>query len=435
VLRHPGRVPLVTDSHQRRRAERLYQVDIRRNLNRNFFVHLLHGMLGQTGFRLLNAPTFLPAYLLLLSGSDVAVGIGLALQALGMAITPLLGATLIEHRARVLPMGFITGGAMRLSVLGIAVSGLLLPPTYALWAIFFWLTLFGLFQGMQGVIFNYLMSKVIPVSKRGRLTGMRNFLAGITSAGVAIAGGAWFLGENPGISGYSYTFILAFVLTTCGLASLAFMKEPAPPTLRSRLSLTQRLREIPALLRGDRAFTRYFLARALATTGRMALPFYILFAGASIELSGANLGILTVAFTLAGTVSNLLWGSMADRTGFRLVFLLSIGLWVVSTLLLIVSSGLLMTGIVFIGIGAAVQGFQNASMNLTLEFGHRDDLPVRIAIANSASELAGTAGPLVGGAIAALFGYTALFYTSVAFLIAGGVMVAFMVPEPRYRRR
>lgn len=425
----------VTDSHQRRRAERLYQVDIRRNLNRNFFVHLLHGMLGQTGFRLLNAPTFLPAYLLLLSGSDVAVGIGLALQALGMAITPLLGATLIEHRARVLPMGFITGGAMRLSVLGIAVSGLLLPPTYALWAIFFWLTLFGLFQGMQGVIFNYLMSKVIPVSKRGRLTGMRNFLAGITSAGVAIAGGAWFLGENPGISGYSYTFVLAFVLTTCGLASLAFMKEPAPPTLRSRLSLTQRLSEIPALLRGDRAFTRYFLARALATTGRMALPFYILYAGASIELSGANLGILTVAFTLAGTVSNLLWGSMADRTGFRLVFLLSIGLWVVSTLLLIVSSGLLMTGIVFVGIGAAVQGFQNASMNLTLEFGHRDDLPVRIAIANSASELAGTAGPLVGGAIAALFGYTALFYTSVAFLIAGGVMVAFMVPEPRYRRR
>lgn len=423
----------MTDAHQRRRAERLYQIDIRRNLNRNFFVHLLHGMLGQTGFRLLNAPTFLPAYLLLLSGSDVAVGIGLALQALGMAITPLLGASLIEHRPRVLPIGFITGGAMRLSVLGIALSGLLLPPTYALWAIFFWLTLFGLFQGMQGVIFNYLMSKVIPVSKRGRLTGMRNFLAGITSAGVALAGGAWFLGEDPQISGYSYTFVLAFVLTTCGLASLAFMKEPAPPTLRGRLSLTERLREIPALLRGDRAFTRYFLARALATTGRMALPFYILFAGASIELSGANLGILTVAFTLAGTVSNLLWGSMADRTGFRLVFLLSIALWVISTLLLIASAGLLMTTIVFVGIGAAVQGFQNASMNLTLEFGHRDDLPVRIAIANSASELAGTAGPLVGGAIAALFGYTVLFFTSVAFLVAGGLMVAFMVPEPRHR--
>jgi MFS family permease len=424
----------VSEDHQQRRAERLYQVEIRRNLNRNFVVHLLHGMLGQTGFRLLNAPTFLPAYLLLLSGSDVAVGIGLALQALGMAITPLLGATIIEHRSRVLPMGFVTGGAMRLSVLGIALSGLVLAPVHALWAIFVWLTLFGLFQGMQGVIFNYLMSKVIPVSKRGRLTGLRNFLAGITSAGVAIAGGAWFLGEDPDIAGYSYTFVLAFVLTTCGLLSLAFMKEPMPPTLRRRSSVGARLREIPALLRADRAFTRYVTARALATAGRMALPFYILFAGTSIELTGGNLGILTVAFTLAGTVSNLLWGAMADRTGFRLVYLLSVGLWVLTTVLLIFSSGLLMTTLVFIGIGAAVQGFQNASMNLTLEFGHRDDLPVRIAIANSVSETAGTIGPLAGGAIAALFGYQVLFFTSVAFLIAGGVMVALQVPEPRHRK-
>jgi len=141
-----------------------------------------------------------------------------------------------------------------------------------------------------------------------------------------------------------------------------------------------------------------------------------------------------VAFTLAGTVSNLAWGNIADRRGFRLVFLLSIALWVLSTLVLLVSSGLVMMCVVFVGIGAAVQGFQHASMNLTLEFGHRDDLPIRIAIANSTSELAGTIGPLAGGAIAAGFGYPVLFVTSVAFLVAGGVMVALLVPEPRHRR-
>jgi MFS family permease len=424
----------VTTTHRARRAERLYQVEIRRNLTRNFVVHLIHGMLGQTGFRLLNAPTFLPAYLLLLSGSDVAVGVALALQALGMAVTPLLGATLIEHRPRVLPMGFITGGAMRLSVLGIALSGLLLPPQQALLAIFAWLTLFGLFQGMQGVIFNVLMAKVIPVSKRGRLTGLRNFLAGITAAAVAAAGGAVFLGDVPDAAGYSYTFILAFVLTTCGLLALAFTREPVPPTLRPRSTVGRRLRELPALLRADRAFSRYVAARSLATAGRMALPFYILYAGASMALTGANLGILTVAFTLAATVSNLLWGNLADRYGFRLVCLLSIGLWIVATLVLIISDGLTMTALVFVGIGSAVQGFQHASMNLTLEFGHRDDLPVRIAIANSTSEFAGTLGPLLGGAIAAAFGYPVLFLVSVAFLAAGGLMIALLVPEPRHRR-
>jgi MFS family permease len=425
----------VSDEPSRRRAERRYQIEVRRHLNRNFVVHLLHGMLGQTGFRLLNAPTFLPAYVLLLSGSSFAVGVALALQALGMTLTPLLGATLIEHRRRVLPIGLATGAAMRFCVLGIALSGFLLEPHHALWAIFGWLTLFGLFQGMQGVIFNFLMSKVIPVSKRGRLTGLRNFLAGIISAGVALAGGKLIVGDDPDPTGYSWTFVLAFVLTMSGLVALVFTREPEPPEVRPRFGLIARMRDIPDLLRADAAFTRYFVARSLATLGRMALPFYILYAGAGIALSGANLGILTVAFTLAGTVSNLVWGALGDRYGFRSVFLASIGLWIAATLLLLGSGGLALTALVFAGIGAAVQGFQNASVNLTLEFGRRDDLPLRIAIANTASDFAGTVGPLAGGLLAATLGYEWLFLTSVAFLVIGGLMVARYVPEPRHRGR
>jgi len=286
---------------------------------------------------------------------------------------------------------------------------------------------------MQGVIFNYLMSKLIPVSKRGRLTGLRNFLAGIIAAGVALAGGHYFLGEHPDAAGYSYTFLLSFVLTMIGLFALSFTREPEQPSVRPQRSLWHGLGEIPSLLRDDPAFTRYFIARALATLGRMALPFYILHAGSGMALTGANLGILTMAFTLAGTFSNLLWGNLGDRHGFRLVCLASIALWLASTVMLLVSEGLLFSILVFTGIGAAVQGFQNAAQNLTLEFGHRNDLPMRIAIANTASELAGTIGPLVGGIIAASLGYPALFVVSIAFLVAGGLMVALQVPEPRHR--
>lgn len=419
----------------RRRRERRFEVTVRRNLTRNFLAHLCHGMLGQTGFRLVNAPTFLPAYVLLLSnGSDIAVGIALALQSLGMMLTPFYGATLIEHRPKVLPVGLVIGTAMRLSVLGIALSGLLLTPEYALLAIFVFLTLFGLFQGMQGVLFNFLMAKVIPVSKRGRLTGLRNFLAGITSAVVAYAGGEYFLGENPDVLGYSYTFVLAFVLTMCGLLMLLFMREPEPPVLREKSSVFSRLRELPALLREDPDFARYFIARALTSAGRMAMPFYVLYAGTTMQLSGANLALTTIAFTLAGTVSNLLWGAIGDRRGFRAVFILATSLWITSTLALMVFSGLTILLIVFAGIGAAVQGFQNASMNLTLEFGNREDLPLRIAVANTASEFAGTLAPLAGGFIAASFGYPAVFTVSVAFLLTGTTMVMFKVAEPRYQR-
>ena len=422
----------MTKKQTSHRAERYYQLQVRRQLKRNFAAHLAHGLLGQTGFRLLTAPTFLPAYILLLAnGSTVAVGIALAMQSLGMAITPLLGANLIEHRTRVLPMGFLIGGGMRAMVLCIALAGLLLPPSSALLAICFFLALLGLFQGMQGVIFNVLLSKVIPVSQRGRLTGMRYFLAGISAAGVAYIGGHYLIGDNPQAFGYSMTFLLAFVLTSIGLAMLLFVREPEP-TVAANVSLKERLSHIPTLLRDDPAFSHYFLARTLATMGRMAMPFYILYAGQNLGLTGAVLGTLTVAFTLAGTLSNLAWGFIADRRGFRLAFLASIALWIASTLLLLLSQGLFLHVVVFMGIGAATQGFQSTAINLTLEFGHRDDVPLRIAIANSSSEVAGTLGPLLGGVLAAWLGYEAVFICSMAFLILGGVMVNAYVPEPRW---
>jgi len=423
---------LEPESPSLRRAERRYQVEIKRNLSWNFTAHLFHGMLGQTGFRLINAPTFLPAYIMMLSGgSEFVVGLALSLQAFGMVLTPMVGANLIEHRKRVLPLGFFIGGLMRTTILLIALSGFFLAGESALIALLICLTLLGLFQGMQGVIFNFLMSKVIPVTKRGRLTGLRNFLAGITSAIVAWLGGTYLIGDSPTAAGYSWTFLVAFVLTTIGLLALLAVREPEPPTVKLKQSLKQRFGDIPQLLRDDPAFTRYFLARSLATMGRMSMPFYILYAGQSIGLSGETLGIVTFAFTISGTFSNLFWGALADRRGFRDTFLAAIALWVLSTLLLMSADGYLVTVLVFVGVGAAVQGFQNASMNLTLEFGDREDLPVRIAIANMASEVAGTIGPLLGGLLAALWNYEAVFITSMAFLTIGGIVVRIYVPEPR----
>ena len=161
-------------------AEADFLAEARANLSRNYTAHLLHGLLAQTGMRLLQAPTFLPYYLFLLSGSELVVGLARGAQALAQAITPVFSATLIEHRPRVLRIGFVVGGLMRVQVLGIALAGFLLPTEWAAFAICVLLGLFGLFLGMQGVIFSFLMSKVIPVDLRGRLMGLRNFLGGLT---------------------------------------------------------------------------------------------------------------------------------------------------------------------------------------------------------------------------------------------------------------
>ena len=94
-------------------AEIAYEAEIEANLKRNYAANLAHGLLGQTGFRLVNAPTFVPAYIFLLSGSEFAVGLALAAQWFGASASSIFGATLIEHRKRVLPMGLLIGWGMR----------------------------------------------------------------------------------------------------------------------------------------------------------------------------------------------------------------------------------------------------------------------------------------------------------------------------------
>jgi predicted MFS family arabinose efflux permease len=194
---------------------------------------------------------------------------------------------------------------------------------------------------------------------------------------------------------------------------------------------SDRLRDLPALLRSDRDFTRYFMARALAVTGRMAVPFYWIYARSRLELTGSRLGELTAAFIIAQSVGNLAWGVLADRMGFRVVFLGSLGLWMLSALLLLETETYLRLVLVFAGLGAGLGGFQMSAQNLVLEFGSRHNLPLRIAVANSASELVAAGGAVAGGALAVWLSLEVVFAVAIGSQAVALVIVLVSVRDPR----
>lgn len=405
------------------------------NLRRNYIGHYLHGMLGMTGFRLVNAPTFLPAYLYVLSGSTALVGIGLALQQVGQMISPIFGASQVEHRKRVLPVAQWIGAGMRVPILGIALAGWFLPAHIQLPVIIGLLLMLGLFGGMQRVAFQVLLAKVIPVSRRGRLQAWRNVTGGLIAAALAYFAGRWFIEANVWGNGYATTFLLAFVLTSLGLSALSIlMREPIPPTVRAKARVRDRLREAPQLFRDDPAFFFFTVTLILAMAGRAAAPFYILYASQTIELTGANIGLLSLAFLGADTMANLIWGYAGDRFGFRAIFIASISLWAGATLLLMNVHDMTWIFVAFVGLGASQGGYMMAASTMALEFGPREDVPMRLALSGTAEGAMAAAGPLIGGIIAASLGYTWLFSISIAFLVAAVGLLIWRVEEPRNRR-
>lgn len=413
-------------------SEEVFQAEVQRNLRRNYLAHLAHGLLGQTGFRLLNAPTFVPFYIFELSGSNLVVGLARGLQALGMALTPIFAASVVEHRRRVLPTGFLVGTAMRVQVLGIALAGFFLPREWNAVAVCVLLGLFGFFLGMQGVVFNTLVSKVIPVERRGFLMGLRNFLSGVTAAGVGRFGG-WLIDQNALGNGYASTFLVSFVLTAAGLCMLLFVREPDSPFVRAKAAVRQRVRELPSMLRADRGLMLYFVARAMGVAGRMAMPFYVLHAGTRMTITGTQLGELTAVFALSQSTFQLAWGTLADRTGFRATFLLALLTWIASALLLLHTAQFTGVLVAYAGIAAGLGGFMFSAQNLVLEFGAREDIPMQIAVANTASEAMGVIGPIAAGLLAASFSYGPVIVIGIGFKLVAVAVVLWGMEEPRRR--
>lgn len=417
------------------RAEAQFQEEVAANLTRNYISQLAHGMLAMTGFRLVNAPTFVPAYLYVLSGSTTVVGLALSAQHFGAFFSSVFGATAIEHRRRIVDLGLRYGWMMRLSVLGLAIVGFLhLPPEFELYAFAFFLGVLGIFSGMQGVLWNVLLTKTIPPDRRGMMIGLRNFLGGMTAAGVAYVGGKYLVQTNMLGNGYAATFLLAFLLTAAGLTFLYLVREPDAPSVRPAVSVGERLADIPVMLRDDPAFAMYFWAQTLATFGTLAMPFYIVFAGKTLGLTGDVIAMLSLALLVSQTAANLVWGALADRLGFKSVFVPALLLWAGATIALMFAKDQNAILFCFVGIGAGYSGHLIAAQNMVLEFGSRNDLPLRIAMVNSAQSLVQALGPIGGGVMAMSLGFEPVFAAAVLAKLAAAGMLWFYVKEPRGRR-
>ena len=400
------------------------------NLKPNYRATLIHGVFGMTGFRLIYAPTIIPAYLFLLTGSAAAVGLGTALLQLGGTISPILSGARVESRKRIMPYAIGVGSMMRVMILILAISAWMLEGTALLAVTLAAFLLLGFFSGAQRVAFQMLMAKVIPIARRGRLQGIRNMLGGLIAAGLAWVAGHYFIEQQWLGNGYATTFLLAFVLTSIGLVALKLgLSEPDSPTLRPVIPWRERFGQFGELMQ-HRDFRAFLYVHGLAAVSRVGLPFWTLYVGDRLGLDGALIGSLSLAFLAADTLSNLLWGALGDRYGFRLVYLGALVCSLAGLGLLVLGDGWqLHLAFVMLGIGSS--GWMMAALTLVLEFGAHEDIPMRLALLTTIEGAVSSIGPILAGLTLAAMGYTPLICISVAALMASLALLQFGVREPR----
>ena len=149
---------------------------------------------------------------------------------------------------------------------------------------------------------------------------------------------------------------------------------------------------------------------------------------------GATIGALSFAYLIADTVANIVWGYLADRSGFRSTFIAALRLLdrghVASDVCAYAAVDLSARSLVWVPRNS---GYQMSAQNIVFEFGHRDDMAMRLALSNTAESVMTALGPFAGGLIAATLGYHAVFWLTIVCEFIALVLLLTLVEEPRKR--
>ncbi len=437
---------------------------------RNFILGVLNGTLVNFGMAFIDPYTVLPVFMIQLGASDFMVGLTSALAGAGWFLPQMFVARIAEARKYLVNI-YRGTTVLRVSAwAGVALSVAFLDPAryrlYLFSFIAFYLTA-NLGAGLAAVPFLEITSKTIPFTRRGTFFGTRRFLGGLLGvfAGLLVGvilntGGGirWqgkFLHElvagfagSAGLSGrpfpenFGILFLLGGGLLSLGLIIFCFVGEPPSQAAGSPPGVFDHLRRGLKLLRDDRNYMRFYLARISWQFTAMAFPFYSLYAYKNLGFSGDSVGVFVSLWVGSGVVSNYVWGRLLDRKGNKLVL-------VATAVLSLFPPAVILAMEHFPALGAPdgswrlfglvsstffVNGFIRSGRlisNLTylLEFAPVEKRPLYVGFMNSFT-FPFMLSPAIGGFLIEVFSLSTLFLLS-AFFALLNIFISSRLKEPR----
>jgi MFS family permease len=423
-----------------RRVERVPSAEIRPAPARDDVRHNLLALgadfsLFLVGLSFASQSTILPAFAETLGASNLVIGAIPALMTVGWFMPSLLAAghtETLRHRlpfvlrwtvwervpfaALALLAFFVAGPApalargllLALLLFTTAVGGILMPA---------WMDIVG---------------RTIPTHLRGRFFG-------ITSL-VANAGGmlgsiftAWVLAAVAAPASYGWCFAAAAVCMALSYAALAVTREPPVTAPAAAVPLRTYLRRIPGLLRRDRNFRRFLVARTVVAGGTMAPAFYTVYALRALGAEAWQVGVFTSVLLSGQMVGNLVLGWLADRRGHLLVIALGAAAMGLASATALAATSLEVYAAVFALTGVLQAAANVSNLNVLLEFAPTvEERPTYVGLGTTAVAPMVFAAPLLGGLVADAAGFRAVFALGGALGAVGLVLVLWLVRDPRH---
>lgn len=215
-----------------------------------------------------------------------------------------------------------SGGALGqgVAIATIGATGVLLVGTAAGVATLIALAGFSVARAVSSITAKDVIGKTIPRGNRGSVTGIAASVAGLAAIGAG-------LGIATGTQDAD-TVVLALVVGAASLlwvgAGAVFLTIEEEPSAEEVTDAAVSVTESMALLRDDRGFRRFVIARTLLLVTALSPPFVVTLSATVSESAVSGVGVFVVATGVAGLVASPVWGRLADRSS-RLVMATAAG--------------------------------------------------------------------------------------------------------------
>jgi MFS family permease len=407
--------------------------------SRTFILGVVNGVLFNLAEALIGGTTVLPLFISNLTASKVLVGLAGTMSQAGWYMPQLIVAGFIEHAPRKKPV-YVWAGVVRFAAIWIiailvpvlagARAGLFLVLFFMLYSIY------TLGAGVAAISFMDIVAKAIPAQRRGTFFGARLSLGGLLSslAGFFVRD---ILDNRPFPDDFAVLFASAGVVVTAAILSFCLAPEPVAKGTQMKMPFARFLRRGPHLLKTNPSYRMLLIVRVLLSVWSMALPFYIIFATEQLGVDPSDAGVFLSIQMLGFVVSNVLWASLSNKTGNKIVLVLVSAVALVSPILAVASGRLpsgdttVLTGVVFFFLGFALSGFRLGETNYMLDVSPDAERPTYLGFMNT------LVAPVLllsmfGGFIIEKTSFEALFL-AVMVAAAAALFAALRLEEPRRR--
>ena len=403
----------------------------RRQTAANGSRQIMADALQATGDQVVNAKTVLPWLFASLGVPAGLTGLLVPIRESGSMLPQAALAPWVARTRRRRYLWALGAAGQAIGTAGMAIAAALFEGLVAGVVILVALAAFSLSRALTSLAGKDVLGRTIPKGERGQISGITTVLSGAAAItlglGIRLLGGA---GTDGGV--LAWLLAVAAVLWVLALGVFVGIREPveevAPPQ-----EVAGWAGRAVRLLREDRAFRRFVMARTLLLVSALSPPFVVALAAQAGGGGLAGLGPFVIAQGIAGLVGGRLFGRLADRSSRGLMVWGAGAASAVITgflLLLLVPSvreGWWLYPVTYLLLALTHLGVRVARKTYVVDMAEGDQRTEYVAVANTAMGVLLLLAGVVSGGLALLGEEFALVFLALVGL--GGVLVSRSLPD------